>query len=442
MIFLIGVAVVALLAVGWWWARTNPEQAVDLLTDGGLEASRSEAFVSALGGSSDSPQQKDLTASGTIEGDEYAVVSEFGGRIVGLYAAEGEDVEAGQVLVELDTSQLLAQMAEAEAWVSASQANLESVKAGAHPAEILAAHAALRQAIAERNAAHTAWQDAQAILDSPPEIDAQIVEAQAAVNLAAAQIKQAKAQVSQAKSERSQYRSQGSMEQKYLYTAYGYQVEAAQAALSAARKNKAGAEQVLEALKALRANPLALTSQVHMAEAQFDLAAASVGIAKARYEEAKAGPTPEEVLVAKAQVTQARAAVAALQTQIDMLTLVSPIGGLVSSCSAHAGEAALAGAVLLTVTNLDEVTLTIYVPEDELERVFLGQPVGVEVDSFPGQVFSGTVSYISQQAEFTPRNVQTEKERVNMVFAVKVVLPNSEQLLKPGMPADAVLPGN
>jgi multidrug resistance efflux pump len=103
------------------------------------------------------------------------------------------------------------------------------------------------------------------------------------------------------------------------------------------------------------------------------------------------------------------------------------------------GEVALAGATLLTIANLDEVELTIYIPEDELNRVYLGQEVGVQVDSFPGRVFSGTVSYISQQAEFTPKNVQTEKERVNMVFAVRVRLPNSEHLLKPGMPADALI---
>jgi multidrug resistance efflux pump len=121
------------------------------------------------------------------------------------------------------------------------------------------------------------------------------------------------------------------------------------------------------------------------------------------------------------------------------MTLSSPIDGLVSSRSARSGEAALAGATLLTVANLDEVKLTIYVPEDELSRVYLGQQVEVQVDSYPEQVFTGTISYISQQAEFTPRNVQTEKERVNMVFAVKVRLSNPGHLLKPGMPADAFL---
>jgi HlyD family secretion protein len=120
------------------------------------------------------------------------------------------------------------------------------------------------------------------------------------------------------------------------------------------------------------------------------------------------------------------------------MTLQSPIDGSVTSRSTHSGEAALAGATLLTVANLDEVKLTVYIPEDELGRVYLGQGVEVQVDSFPGRVFTGTVSYISQQAEFTPKNVQTEEERVNMVFAVRVRLPNPDHALKPGMPADAI----
>ena len=127
-----------------------------------------------------------------------------------------------------------------------------------------------------------------------------------------------------------------------------------------------------------------------------------------------------------------------LQTRMDKMALRTPLAGIVTSRSAHAGEAALAGATLLTVSNLDVVELTIYIPEDELGRVYLGQEVDVAVDAFPGRVFTGTISHISQQAEFTPKNVQTEKERVNMVFAVKVKLDNGDHALKPGMPADAI----
>jgi HlyD family secretion protein len=189
----------------------------------------------------------------------------------------------------------------------------------------------------------------------------------------------------------------------------------------------------------MRNNPLAAVSQVHLARWQHELAVAGVRVAAAKLDELEAGPTAEQLAVAEAQIEQAQAAVDALQTRIDMMTLRSPIDGIVTSRSAHAGESAIAGSTLLTVANLDEVKLTVYIPEDELGRVYLGQEVGVQVDSFPGQVFTGTVSYISQQAEFTPKNIQTEKERVNMVFAVRVRLSNPDHLLKPGMPADALI---
>jgi HlyD family secretion protein len=437
-VLLVIVVVTAALGSAWWWARTFPQRAVQFLVDGGLDISRAEQFVLWLGGQAEVEEEESLVASGSIEGEEISIVSEFGGRIVGLYVDEGDEIEAEQVLIELDTSLLDAQMAQAKAAVGAAEANLANVKAGTHPAEILAAQASLGQAIAERSAAETAWQDSLAILADPQEIDARIVEAQASVDLAEVQIEQAEAQLAAAEVERDQYRARGSMQEKWQYVIYDYQVEAARAAIESAKANHRGAEETLAALKALRENPLAIQSQLHLAEAQYQIAVAGVAVALAELDELKAGPTMEEIAAAEAQIAQAEAAVAALQTQVAKMTLQSPIDGIVTSRSTHSGEAALAGATLLTVANVDEVKLTVYIPEDELGRVYLGQGVEVQVDSFPGRVFAGTVSYISQQAEFTPKNVQTEEERVNMVFAVRVRLPNPDHALKPGMPADAI----
>ena len=437
-VLLVMVVVTAALAGAWWWARTFPRQAVQFLADGGLEVGRAEQFVLWLGGQAKVEEEKPLVASGSIEGEEISIVSEFGGRIAGLDVDEGDEIAAGQMLVELDTSLLDAQMLQAEAAVGAAEANLANIKAGTHPAKILAAQAALHQEIAERSAAETAWQDAVAILADPQEIDARIAEAQASVDVAEVQIEQAEAQLAAAEVERDQYRARGSMQEKWQYVIYDYQVEAARAAIESAKANYRGTKETLAALHALRENPLVIVSQVHLAEAQYQMAVAGVAVAIAELDELKAGPTSEEIAMAEAQIAQAEAAVAALQTQVAKMTLESPIDGIVTSRSAHSGEAALAGATLLTVANLDEVKLTVYIPENELGRVYLGQEIEVQVDSFPGQVFTGTVSYISQQAEFTPKNVQTEEERVNMVFAVRVRLPNPSHALKPGMPADAM----
>jgi len=105
----------------------------------------------------------------------------------------------------------------------------------------------------------------------------------------------------------------------------------------------------------------------------------------------------------------------------------------------HVGEVALPGAPLLTVADLDNLTLTLYVPENELGKIHLGETVSVTVDAYPGRIFTGTIITIAGEAEFTPKNVQTREKRVNMVFAVKVKLPNPDHALKPGMPADAVI---
>jgi HlyD family secretion protein len=99
------------------------------------------------------------------------------------------------------------------------------------------------------------------------------------------------------------------------------------------------------------------------------------------------------------------------------------------------------GAPLLTLAYLDRVQLTVYVPETMLGQIGVGEAVRVHVDSFPDQVYEGTVSRIADSAEFTPRNVSTQEERSNLVFAVEIDLPNADRTLKPGMPADATFGG-
>ena len=433
------VVIIALLVGGWWWARQEPDQVTQFLVDGGLEASRAEQFVTLVSGEREAEEAELLVASGSVEGETVSIVSEFGGQIVEVSAGEGDQVEAGQILVVLDDTILQAQIAQAEAAVQAAEAHLAAVQAGTHPAEILAARAQLQQTIAQRDAAKTGWEGLLAMLDWPQDIEGRLVQARSAADLAAVQVKQAEAELALAIVERDQYRAQGSLEEKRLYIIHNFRVEAAQAALDAAREDRNGARLMVAALEALHDNPLALVTQVHSAESQFHVAASAVEVAAAKLEELGAGALPEEIALAEARVASAEAAAAALQTQVDKTRLVAPVDGVVTSCSGHVGETAMAGVSLLTIAQLDEVTLTIYIPEDELDRVYIGQQVSVQVDSYPDRVFAGTVSYVAQEAEFTPKNVQMKEDRVNMVFAVKVRLPNPQHYLKPGMPADATI---
>jgi len=127
-----------------------------------------------------------------------------------------------------------------------------------------------------------------------------------------------------------------------------------------------------------------------------------------------------------------------LRVQVDDCTLASPIDGVVLNQAVRIGELAAPAAPILTLADLGEVTLEVYVPENRVGHVYLGQSVQVSVDSFPGKVFEGQVSRIGSEPEFTPRNVATAEERLNTFYAVEIELSNPEGLLKPGMPADAV----
>jgi HlyD family secretion protein len=125
------------------------------------------------------------------------------------------------------------------------------------------------------------------------------------------------------------------------------------------------------------------------------------------------------------------------QAQMARLELRAPIGGIVQKQVAHRGEYVGPGSPILTVADPTTLKLTVYVLEGDLGRVAVGQAVGVRADAFPNRVFAGQVKTIANRAEFTPRNVQTQKDRQNLVFAVTVRVPNPDAALKPGLPVDA-----
>jgi HlyD family secretion protein len=135
-------------------------------------------------------------------------------------------------------------------------------------------------------------------------------------------------------------------------------------------------------------------------------------------------------------VQAAQAAVDVIDVQINKSTLAAPVDGVVLSRSVQPGEMAMPGATLLTIGKLDDLTITVYVPEDRYGAITLGQEATVRVDSFPRQAFSASVQRIADKAEFTPRNVQTAEGRAATVFAIELVIDGGRDKLKPGMPAD------
>lgn len=177
--------------------------------------------------------------------------------------------------------------------------------------------------------------------------------------------------------------------------------------------------------------------QLDHTRSRFETAQASVREAREALALLQKGPRPERIEQAKGRLKEAETAVAQAETRLAHATLTAPIAGLVLSKHVEAGEMVAAGTPVVTLGDMAGTWVRAYISETDLGRVKVGQSAQVTVDTFPGRSYPGTVSFISPEAEFTPKNVQTEKERVKLVYRIKITVSNPQLELKPGMPADA-----
>jgi len=375
-----------------------------------------------------------LSLSGVIEATQATVVAEVGGRVIEIAVDEGDAVQAGQALVRLDDAALQVQVKQAQAAVSAAEANLAQVKSGARREDIAVAQAALAQAQAERDGAALAYRDAVKILDNPQQLLAQTDAARAAVQVAQQSVAAAQSKLAEARWWRDFYDDDPGR-----HSSLDKQIAIAQYNLEAAQAQLDGADAQVKTLEAMRFAPVALRAQVNSARSSYSVTLASLAVAEAALVELKAGATPEEIALVEAQLSQAQAQLKLAQAYQARAVVRAPLTGVVVSRSARVGETAQPGVALMTVANLDEVTLVVYIPQAELPRLQLGAPAQVSVDAYPGQVFTGQVTSIARQAQFTPRDIQASQDRTNVVFAVKVRLPNADHRLKAGMTGDVVI---
>ncbi len=437
---------------GWWYLTSHPE--IRFLAHLGLEMGR--------------PLGEVIAASGIIEAQEVSITAEIGGRITNLRVDEGDQVEEGDLLIELDVDLLAAQIKQAQAALRLAQANLAKIEAGAKKEDIRQAEALLEQAIAAREGAYQAWLDAQALRDDPQELSLEIEAAKTALAVAEEGVTQARANL---KATRTQ---ENSLARTYDVLREGFDIaitipgggtverhiEASPAiinqtlrewnlwsqetwiawsALYQALAARDGAERRLEILMEMRDNPLAAQAQLDAALTQYEMTQADVAAAQAQLDTLRAGPTEHQVDMARAHLQEAEASLKALEVQLEKMSLKAPRAGLILERMVNEGEIAAPGSPLLRVADLDTVTLMVYVPEPQIGRVKVGQEAQVEVDSYPGQSFAGRVVFIAPEAEFTPQSVQTKEERATLVFGVKVEIPNPDHRLKPGMLADALI---
>jgi HlyD family secretion protein len=175
------------------------------------------------------------------------------------------------------------------------------------------------------------------------------------------------------------------------------------------------------------------------AETRLTIAEAQRAVASEALSKVRRLARPEEIQAAEARLAQAEAGRDLLAKTIADCAIAAPAAGVVTHKAVEAGELVTAGATVVTLARLDSVYVMIYLTEREVGRVRLGDAADVEIDAFPGRPFPGRVTYISPEAEFTPKNVQTKEDRVKLVFGVKVEIANPEGLLKPGLPADATV---
>jgi multidrug resistance efflux pump len=162
-----------------------------------------------------------------------------------------------------------------------------------------------------------------------------------------------------------------------------------------------------------------------------------VEAAQGRVDAADAAPGPQRLK--NAGLRQARAGLELARLRLSYATLISPVGGLVLARSANPGELAGVGTTIITLGDLDNLWFEGYLPEPDLGKVRYGQQAAVTIDGAPGKKYAGTISYLASKAEFTPKTVETYRERVTMVYRLRIKLPNPQRVLKVGMPAEAVI---
>jgi HlyD family secretion protein len=218
------------------------------------------------------------------------------------------------------------------------------------------------------------------------------------------------------------------------------EVQQGRDALAAANQRLADAQRDLDRTRHLFDGGAVSREALDKSQLAFDVARSQHDQAAQALQLLEAGPRPERIDAQRATVASAQAAVQQMDAVLANSEIRSPFDGVVSVKDREIGESVSPGAPVLTVTNLNDRWVRIYIPETRVGAVHLGAGATISADTYKGRIYRGTVSFIASEAEFTPKNVQTQDERVKLVYAVKVrITSDSTYDLKPGIPADVQL---
>ena len=422
-------------------------------------------FITACNGSGGNGDEV-LTASGTISAMSVNVAPELGGKVSTVNFEEGESVDSGDVLFEIDSEYIQSELDQAVAAV-------ETAKAALATAEVQAESGSLQLELAIQN---SRIQFADVLTNEQRQSQPSGFELPVWYFTREEEIESAEALVEMTADELIKEESEL---EDVLTNIVNIEFIELEKELAAAQAEYIVNDAALDAVSRATEN----AELKDIAQDEFDLsetkldnvqeryeqavdtdageevleARAAVGVAQATYDEAvnywmsffigddalqvQLAVTGAELAIknveqAEAGLAQAKAVVKSVEIQVEKAAVIAQISGDVLAQNVEVGELIGAGGVVMTIGNIDEVNLTVYIPEDEYGRVSLGQDVKVFVDSFPEMTYMGTVTYISDTAEFTPSNVQTVEGRKSTVFAVEITIKNDSHDLKPGMPAD------
>jgi len=357
-------------------------------------------------------QTTELYYSGTIEAKQAELAFQVNGKVVDLLVNEGQRVSKNQILIKLDQSEFLARRKQSEANLNSSIKALQQKEdildlyKSTLPDEVARAEAAV-------NALEAQFDDLKAG-SRYQEIE------RARLACKAAKITMEQAQKDKERFERL-YRGGTVSEKEREAAALGYETKF---------KEYERSKETLALLKEGYRKETIRAAEARLAEGQASLRQAKSNLKKIT-------AAKSEVEVAAAQKKAAGATLEVSEIQLGYTLLKAPFDGIITSRNIEPGEVVSPGREVLSIADMSTVDLKVFVGETEIGKIKPGQKVDVKTDTFPDKIYTGLVSFISPEGEFTPKIIQTHKERVKLVYLVKISIPNPDLELKSGMPADA-----
>ncbi len=416
--------------------------------------------LSACGAASDTA----MTASGTLSALEVPIAPELGGRVVEINVKEGDTVRAGDALFRLDDELLQAQYEQVKGAVDAAAATLQAAQAqlvyvqsqydlavqGARAQDMQARQSAWGASVPQDYRPIWYFQTNELLTAAQVEVDAAAKSLKAKQSDLDNELKKASNQdfiAAEARLAQAQFAllvaqqthtQAGLAKSETLTDASQDNLDAAQSELDAARLDYNRMLTTSAADAVLTARARVAVEQARSDNARDALLRLQTGdeSLQVRTAQAAVDQAAAAVTQAEANLSQAKAALALVGLQVKRTVIKSPMDGIVLSRNLEIGEIAAPGGVVMSIGQLQDMKLVVYIPETQYGQVDVGQSVNITVDSFPSQVFPGQVIRIADEAEFTPRNVQTVAGRKSTVYAVEITVPNPDNKLKSGMPAD------